>query len=105
MLKHILVFINLYCGKAHFLKKANFLQLCIFKGIGQFNIEIVNIKKISIYKYKFFKKYLYLKNGPGFVYLIYRSTVSTRRNIKQNPIQQRTPINPPIDQQWSSKHN
>jgi hypothetical protein len=33
LLKHI-NFNNLYCSTANFLKKANFLQICFFKGTG-----------------------------------------------------------------------
>jgi hypothetical protein len=47
LLKHILVFINLYCSKADFIKNVNFLKICIFKGNGQFYRETVNIKNVS----------------------------------------------------------
>ncbi len=50
LLKHALVFINLYWSKAYFLKKANFLQICIFKGIGQLYSKDVNIKMSVINK-------------------------------------------------------
>jgi hypothetical protein len=47
LLKHTLVFINLYWRKADFLKKAHFLQICIFKGIGRSYRKDVNIKNVS----------------------------------------------------------
>jgi hypothetical protein len=45
--KQILIYVHLYSSKADFLKKANFLQICIFKWFGQFYREAVNIKNIS----------------------------------------------------------
>jgi hypothetical protein len=47
LLKHNLVLINLYWRKADFLKNANFLEICIFKGIGQLYRKDVNIKTVS----------------------------------------------------------
>ncbi len=73
MLKHALVFISLYWSKAYFLKKANFLQICIFKGIGQLYRKDVNVKMSVINKYILFVKYFGWKKGPELVYFIYRS--------------------------------
>jgi hypothetical protein len=47
LLKHILVFINLHYSEPDLLKKANSLEICIFKGIGQLYRETVNIKNVS----------------------------------------------------------
>jgi hypothetical protein len=54
LLKHILVYINLYCSKAYFLKKDNFLQIYIFKEIGEFYRETVNINNVSNIKIHIF---------------------------------------------------
>jgi hypothetical protein len=43
LLKHTLAFINLSYSKADFLKKANLLQICVFKGNVQFYTKDVKI--------------------------------------------------------------
>jgi hypothetical protein len=47
LLKQTLFLIKFQCSRVDFLKQVNFLQICIFKGLDQFDKETVNIKKIS----------------------------------------------------------
>ncbi len=58
-------------GKHISKKKANFLQICIFKGIYKLYREAVSIANA--------------KKGPGLVYFIYAVDLSTHRNIEQTP--------------------
>ncbi len=84
MLKHILVFVNFYCSKTYFLKKANFLQICISEGIGQLYRETVNIKNISNIKiYIFFSNNFIDKMALGLC--IQFIDLLIRRNIEQTP--------------------
>jgi hypothetical protein len=65
LLNHTLVFIKLYYNKADFLKKANFLQICIFKEIGQLDRDAVNIKNVSNKLIHTFCEIISLKRSLG----------------------------------------
>ncbi len=61
-------------GKQNFFKKANFLQIWIFKGFYQLYREAVNRKNVSNKKINiYFLLNFYWKKEPGLVYFIYRS--------------------------------
>ncbi len=86
MLEHTLVFIILYCRNADFLKKADFLQICICKETGQLYCDAVNIKNVSDKSIHTFCKIILLRKSPWACVFIYiRIDKSTLRNIERSP--------------------
>ncbi len=82
MLKHILVFTNLYCSKAYFLKRP-FFKIYIFTRIGQLFRETAIIKMLVTYKEIFLKNTFIEK--IALCLCISFIDLSIHRNIEQTP--------------------